>query len=153
MTISTPQALVLSSITYYPALWLTPTASPFPVAPMGPRLVVVVSATLLFTAHAFVFAAHTSQQPLSNHATNGVSRNPWDAASKTFDYIVVGGGLTGITVAARLAEDPTKSILVIEAGQDNRSDQRVQDIYTYGQAFGSTLDWRWPMDHGRNITG
>jgi NADH dehydrogenase FAD-containing subunit len=36
-----------------------------------------------------------------------VTTNPADAANKTFDYIVVGAGLTGITVASRLAEDPS----------------------------------------------
>lgn len=38
---------------------------------------------------------------------------PGDA---TFDYIVVGGGTAGLVVATRLAEDPTKSVAVIEAG-------------------------------------
>ncbi|ERF73825.1 hypothetical protein EPUS_05530 [Endocarpon pusillum Z07020] len=32
-----------------------------------------------------------------------------------FDYVVVGGGTAGLTVAARLAEDPRLSIAVIEA--------------------------------------
>ena len=37
-------------------------------------------------------------------------------ANATFDYVVVGGGTAGLTVATRLAEDPTLSIAVIEAG-------------------------------------
>lgn len=36
--------------------------------------------------------------------------------NKTFDYVVVGGGTAGLTVAARLAQDGTKSVAVIEAG-------------------------------------
>ena len=36
--------------------------------------------------------------------------------NRTFDYIVVGGGNAGLTVAARLSEDPTKLVAVIEAG-------------------------------------
>jgi choline dehydrogenase len=36
--------------------------------------------------------------------------------NRTFDYIVVGGGDAGLTVAARLSEDPTKLVAVIEAG-------------------------------------
>ena len=31
-----------------------------------------------------------------------------DIAGKTFDYIVVGGGLTGLTVANRLSEDSSR---------------------------------------------
>ncbi|KAL8935222.1 MAG: hypothetical protein Q9216_005532 [Gyalolechia sp. 2 TL-2023] len=34
----------------------------------------------------------------------------------TFDYVVVGGGTAGLTVASRLAADPSISVAVIEAG-------------------------------------
>lgn len=41
----------------------------------------------------------------------------------TYDYIVIGGGTAGLTIAARLAEDSDVSVAVIEAGgfyqQDN----------------------------------
>ena len=73
------------------------------------------------------------------------------AAGKTFDYIVVGAGLTGTTVAARLAETSNISVLLVEAGSDNRQDPRVSDLYKYGVAFGSELDWSWPTDHGNMI--
>lgn len=53
---------------------------------------------------------------------------------------IPGGGLTGLTVASRLSEDPDISVLVIEAGYDNHADPLVNDVRTYGQAFGSELD-------------
>lgn len=34
----------------------------------------------------------------------------------TYDYIVIGGGTAGLTIAARLAEDSNVSVAVIEAG-------------------------------------
>lgn len=34
----------------------------------------------------------------------------------TFDYVVVGGGTAGLTLATRLASDPAISVAVIEAG-------------------------------------
>ena len=35
---------------------------------------------------------------------------------RTFDYVVVGGGTAGLAVAARLSEDPSKNVAVVEAG-------------------------------------
>ena len=61
--------------------------------------------------------------------------------------------MAGITVAARLAENPSVTVLVIEAGGDDRNDPRVYDIYRYGEAFGSELMWNWPTDQGRGIIG
>ncbi|KAJ5154272.1 Glucose-methanol-choline oxidoreductase [Penicillium coprophilum] len=37
-------------------------------------------------------------------------------ANTTFDYVVVGGGNAGLTIASRLAENQTVSVAVIEAG-------------------------------------
>ncbi|CAD0108012.1 unnamed protein product [Aureobasidium uvarum] len=58
-----------------------------------------------------------------------------------FDYVIVGGGLTGLIVASRLSENPYIRVLVIEGGQDNHDDSRVYDVRTYGQAFESDLDY------------
>jgi choline dehydrogenase len=41
------------------------------------------------------------------------------------DYVVVGAGAGGAVVAARLAEDGTRSVILIEAGPDNTADPTV----------------------------
>lgn len=59
----------------------------------------------------------------STMAASGVSSAP---ARDIFDYVVVGGGLGGLVVATRLAEDPTVSVCVLEAGQDVSQDPNIQ---------------------------
>lgn len=44
---------------------------------------------------------------------------------KPFDYIIVGGGTAGLTVAARLSEDSHVRVLVVEAGADKTRDPLV----------------------------
>lgn len=114
------------------------------------------SPTLLSIFLSLAITAYGSPDDKASNSTlkkraSGVTWNPWDAAYQTYDYVVVGGGLTGITVAARLAENPNTQILIIEAGGDDRQDPRVYDVYNYGQAFGSELDWQLPTDYGRQM--
>ncbi|KAI7086019.1 alcohol oxidase [Hortaea werneckii] len=92
----------------------------------------------------------------SHHAfAGGVTTDVNTVADRSFDYVICGGGLTGLTVASRLSEDPNISVLVIEAGYDNHNDPRVYDVRTYGEAFESELDWNitstpvpWQNDTG-----
>ncbi|KAJ7314249.1 alcohol oxidase [Mycena albidolilacea] len=75
---------------------------------------------------------------------NGIDGTP-------YDYIVIGGGTAGLTVAARLSEDPAISVLVVEAGADNRDNPEVFDIYEFTVAYGGPLDWQYSAEEGRVI--
>lgn len=44
---------------------------------------------------------------------------------QTFDYIIVGGGTSGLVVASRLSEDQDVSVLVIESGTDQSGNPQV----------------------------
>ncbi|KIR31793.1 glucose-methanol-choline oxidoreductase [Cryptococcus deuterogattii MMRL2647] len=65
-------------------------------------------------------------------------------APKNFDFIVLGGGAGGCTVAGRLAENPNVSVLLVEAGVHNPSE--ISDITTPAKAMGlrnSEYDWKY----------
>ncbi|KAH9920545.1 alcohol oxidase [Epithele typhae] len=83
----------------------------------------------------------------------GITNDSNIVAGKTFDYVVVGAGTAGTTVAARLAEDPTLEILVIEPGGDDRTNPEIYDIYQYQAAFQGPFDWAWRTDQGKLIHG
>ncbi|KAJ7896341.1 hypothetical protein B0H14DRAFT_500451 [Mycena olivaceomarginata] len=91
--------------------------------------------------------------PILQKRVSGVTYSSVGINGSTFDYIVVGGGLTGMTVAARLAENPAMTVLLIEAGEDDRTNPEIYDIYAYSQAFGGPMDWAWTAEQGKVIHG
>ncbi|KAL4947881.1 hypothetical protein BDW69DRAFT_177545 [Aspergillus filifer] len=61
-----------------------------------------------------------------------------------FDFIVVGGGTAGNTVAGRLAENPEARILIVEAGVADT--KTIEEIMTPSNAFelrDSEYDWAY----------
>jgi hypothetical protein len=46
-------------------------------------------------------------------------------SNKNYDYVIAGGGLTGVVLAKRLSEDASKTILLIEAGYDQENNPEV----------------------------
>jgi choline dehydrogenase-like flavoprotein len=67
--------------------------------------------------------------------------DPNQVAGKTVDYIIAGGGLTGLTIGARLTENPKMKVLVIENGfYESDEGAIIEDLNDYGDIFGTTVD-------------
>jgi choline dehydrogenase len=114
------------------------------------QLVFLIAALSLAIASSGSPDDRSSSSTLKKRAS-GVTSNAGDVAGQTYDYVIVGGGLTGLTVASRLSEDSDITVLVIETGADNRDDPRVYDIYDFGEAFGTELDWQFATDYGKTM--
>ena len=66
-----------------------------------------------------------------------------DFAARSFDYLVVGGGTAGLVVAARLSEDPSLTVGVIEAGSVGIGDPAIEVPGLYGSTLGTKYDWQF----------
>ncbi|KAL8985064.1 MAG: hypothetical protein Q9177_004536 [Variospora cf. flavescens] len=59
----------------------------------------------------------------------------------SYDYIVVGCGISGLVVTNRLTEDPSVSVLCIEAGDPDQYEPIIQTPVYVGADIGGIYDW------------
>jgi choline dehydrogenase-like flavoprotein len=62
-----------------------------------------------------------------------------------FDFVVVGAGPAGCAIAARLSEDPTTTVLLLEAGPpDSKMEIRIPAAFT--KLFKTEYDWAFTTE-------
>ncbi|KAL1796432.1 hypothetical protein ACET3X_004972 [Alternaria dauci] len=65
-----------------------------------------------------------------------------ELTSKSYDYIVCGGGTAGLVIAARLTEDPNVTVAVLEAGGNGLNDLLIDAPNMFTQLWGKPqYDW------------
>lgn len=101
----------------------------------------------LITLASALFAAQFGycQQDVSSLDSLGSSFGI--AGDADFDYVIVGGGTSGSTIAARLAEDPGVTVAVVEAGSfyqvenGNRSVVPGYSVFNFEILSAPVTDW------------
>ena len=63
-----------------------------------------------------------------------------------FDYVVAGGGTAGCVLAARLSEDPSVSVCLVEAGPTDVGDKAILELVEWMHLLDSGYDWDYPVE-------
>lgn len=69
-----------------------------------------------------------------------------------YDYIVIGAGTAGCTLASRLTERPNVSVLLIEAGPPDRK-REIHIPAAFSKLFQSEVDWKYSTEPQENMNG
>ncbi|KAI0906300.1 hypothetical protein F4823DRAFT_607597 [Ustulina deusta] len=100
-----------------------------------------------FLSHCFYSRAalgHSSNSRLVSKPLTFLQYSiPLMAPERAPDYIIIGGGTSGLVVANRLSEDPSIEVLVLEAGGDLSLDPRVNIPALWTSLMGSDADWQY----------
>ena len=68
------------------------------------------------------------------------------------DYVIVGAGSAGCVLANRLSEDPSVSVLLLEAGGKDRS-MKIKIPAAFPQQFHTKLDWDFSTEPEPHVDG
>lgn len=69
-----------------------------------------------------------------------------DGTPSQYDFVIIGGGTSGLVVANRLSEMQDVTVAVVEAGDSVFNNPNVSTVTGYGRAFGTDIDWAYETE-------
>lgn len=90
-----------------------------------------------------VFARHAEVNSIL--ASRSISSDPASFAASSYDYIVVGGGTAGLTLAARLSQSGQYTVGVLEAGSSGLGVPIIDIPGDLGADLGTQYDCKHPI--------
>lgn len=100
---------------------------------VSPLLAGAAAAAALSPFVAAAPSSHNPNHPVRQLVSRAITNDASTVADQRFDFIIAGGGLAGLAVAARLSEWSNQTVLVVEAGPDGS--QYEEKIITPGQYY------------------
>jgi glycine/D-amino acid oxidase-like deaminating enzyme len=76
-----------------------------------------------------------------------------DTLLAAYDFVIVGGGTSGLVIANRLSERKDFTVAVIEAGESVLNNFNVSTPYGYGKAFDTPIDWAYQTEEQKYAGG
>lgn len=73
----------------------------------------------------------------------GAAASSHHGSASQYDFVIVGGGTSGLVVANRLSELKNVTVAVIEAGDSVFNNANVTNVMGYSLAFGTEIDWAY----------
>lgn len=120
------------------------------------------SSNLAFARHHRLSPAHSKQENITSvlsarsHKGKSIIGNQKDIHDEPFDYLIIGGGTAGLTLANRLTDDASIRVLVLEAGHDGYDaddNLLVPNAAYWNSAVGGRLDWNYFTKNQRGLWG
>lgn len=82
-----------------------------------------------------------------------VPANSQSDSGPKYDFVIVGGGTSGLVIANRLSENKAVTVAVIEAGDSVFNNPNVTNVFGYGHAFGTHIDWAYQTEDQKYADG
>jgi choline dehydrogenase len=73
--------------------------------------------------------------------------------AKVYDYVIVGGGVAGLVLAARLSESENKTVVLLEAGPDGGLNKDINTPAFAGVLQGSQFSWNFTSTPQPTLNG